>query len=312
MSVVEAKPSGVLVVDKPRGISSHDVVQCVRRALHTRAVGHAGTLDPMATGILVLGVGEGTKLLHHLSADDKTYLATVRLGEQTDSLDADGRVVASAPLPADLLRDTVERAARAFVGEFVQRAPVVSAIKQQGVALYARARRGEQVEAPERNVRVDALEILELRACEIDLRVRSGKGFYVRALARDLAKALGTLGHLTALRRTQSGGFELHDAVGFELVEQARRGDEAARATLLVRLLPPSAALRGRPSVQVDEQGVTDVRQGRALSPARIRGEVLPAEGCDPVAVLDERGALIALGRCRAGRIEIARGIHTS
>lgn len=303
------KPHGVLVVDKPAGMTSHDMVQLTRRALRTRAVGHAGTLDPLATGVLVLGVGEGTKLLHHLTHHDKTYLATLRLGTETDSLDADGTVCASAPVPADLTLEQVQTAARAFAGEHLQRAPAVSAIKQGGVALHERVRRGEEVQAPERLVRVLDLQILALRGPDIDLRVTAQKGFYVRALARDLALALGTRGHLTILRRVASGGFTLADATRFELIERARRGDEAAQVALRARLLRLSAALRGQPCVRVDAQGLADVRHGKALLPERFGFAQLPADGTEPVAVLDEGGVLIALGRARADRIEIARGI---
>lgn len=300
-------PVGVLVVDKPKGPSSHDVVRRVRKALGTRAVGHAGTLDPMASGVLVLGIGEGTKLLHHLSADDKEYLATITLGAETDTLDADGQPVERCAVPP-LDAAQVREAARGFLGETLQRAPAVSAIKQGGVALHERVRRGEDVTPPERLVRVHELEVLSVGADAIDLRVRCGKGFYVRSLARDLARVLGTCGHLSMLRRIKSGGFGVDEAVALDAVQQAER-DAAAAEALRSRLLPLAAALRGVPAVRLDATGVVDVRHGRALGRERMTSEQWPSDGAEPVALLDASGALVALGRARGERIEILRGI---
>jgi tRNA pseudouridine55 synthase len=293
---------GVLVIDKPSGPTSHDVVQRVRRAFRTRAVGHAGTLDPMATGVLVIGLGEATKLLHYLSGVDKVYLATITLGTLTDSLDAQGRVLDSAPLPADLSLAGVSRVAERFLGEQRQRVPDISAIKQGGEPLYQRVRRGEVVDAPERNVYVHALDILRVEQGNIELRVHCGKGFYVRSLARDLAAALGTLGHLSALRRVASGAFTLDDAI-----EASRLGD----ASTLPVLMPPAAALRGRPCVTLNAQGVIEVGHGRALSPAHLCDGALPEQGQEPVGLLDERGELRALGRAEADRVLVIRGLHS-
>jgi tRNA pseudouridine55 synthase len=293
---------GVLVIDKPSGPTSHDVVQLVRRAFRTRAVGHAGTLDPMATGVLVIGLGEATKLLHYLSGVEKVYLATITLGTLTDSLDAQGRVLDSAPLPADLSLAGVSRVAERFLGEQLQRVPDISAIKQGGQPLYQRVRRGEVVDAPERNVYVHALDILRVEQDNIELRVHCGKGFYVRSLARDLAAALGTLGHLSALRRVASGAFTLDDAI-----EASRLGD----ASTLPVLMPPAAALRGRPCVTLNAQGVIEVGHGRALSPAHFCDGALPEQGQEPVGLLDERGELRALGRAEADRVLVIRGLHS-
>jgi tRNA pseudouridine55 synthase len=293
-------PHGVLVVDKPAGMTSHDVVRVVRRALRTRRVGHAGTLDPMATGVLVIGVGEGTKLLHHLAADDKAYLATVTLGTETDSLDAEGQIVAQAPVPEGLSLEHVREVASKFVGPQRQVAPKVSAIKQQGVPLHERVRRGEEVVAPERDVIVHTLDVLEVRDGCISLRVHCGKGFYVRSLARDLARALGTLGHLSALRRTHSGLFDLADATPL--------GEEPA-ATFPPRLLTLAAAMRGVPIVTVTDKGFVDVRCGRALVGDALMDPQLPPDDTEPVAVLDGAGALVGIGRAREGRVEIVRGV---
>ncbi len=303
-------PHGVLVVDKPKGPTSHDVVRVMRRALRTRAIGHAGTLDPMATGVLVIGVGEGTKLLNHLSADDKTYLATVTLGSETDSLDAEGSVTRSEPVPS-LTEAQVAQAATAFLGETLQRAPAVSAIKQGGVALHERVRRGEIVVPPERSVVVHALDVLDVRGREIDLRVHCGKGFYVRSLARDLALTLGTVGHLSALRRVASGSFVIEEALEFSQIEAAQR-DDAKAALLREKLLPLAAALRGVPRVRIDAQGVVDVRHGRAFPRERLLdGDgAWPADGTELVAVLDADGVLVSLGCARDGAVYVVRGIQ--
>lgn len=303
---------GVLIVDKSPGPSSHDVVRLVRRALRTRAVGHAGTLDPMASGVLVLGVGEGTKLLYYLSSDDKAYAATVRLGVATDSLDALGEVTAEAAVPEGLDRARVEQVAQRFVGALVQRAPEFSAIKQAGEPLYARVRRGEAVVAPERDVLVRRLVVEAVRPGEIELQVSCGKGFYVRSLARDIALALGTVGHLSRLRRTVSGNFGLDDAAPFALLAQAAEGSGEARAALAARLLPLSAAMGGCPRLVVSASGVEDIRHGRPVSAERIASGTWPeAEGA-LVSLLDPAGELLALGRLAGERIAIARGFWHS
>jgi tRNA pseudouridine55 synthase len=301
---------GVLIVDKAEGPSSHDVVRVVRRVFRTRAVGHAGTLDPMASGVLVLGIGEGTKLLAHLSASDKRYSATLKLGAETDSLDAHGSVVEEAPVPSGLSRELVQAAASPFVGETLQRAPVISAIKQAGLPLYARVRRGEDVIAPERSVFVHALEIVEVGADQIEFQVHCAKGFYVRSLGRDLARALGTCGHLTRLRRIASGRFELSGAVAFDALQKAAGGDEDMRAAVHARTLPLAAALAGCSRVEVTQDGVEDIRHGRPVVRERIAGGEVPAAGTEPIALVDAGGELRALGRAEEGRVLVVRGIH--
>ncbi|MDQ3035811.1 MAG: tRNA pseudouridine(55) synthase TruB, partial [Myxococcota bacterium] len=255
--------SGVLVVDKPRGPTSHDVVSWARRALGTRAVGHAGTLDPMATGVLVLGIGEGTKLTSFVMGEDKEYETTIALGAETDTLDAEGEVIATSDVPA-LDRAVVERAAAMFVGTISQRAPVVSAIKRDGVALHERVRRGEDVVAPVREVRCDAIDVLDVREREIDLRVRCGKGFYVRSLGRDLASALGTHGHLSALRRTRIGELGVDEAVAGEVLLRARGDDESAREIVRAGVRPLVRSLGSMATVRVDEAGARELWHGRA------------------------------------------------
>ncbi|MEQ8458827.1 MAG: tRNA pseudouridine(55) synthase TruB [Sandaracinaceae bacterium] len=303
---------GVLVVDKPRGPTSHDVVAWARRALGTPAVGHAGTLDPMATGVLVLGVGEGTKLLRWLTVDDKEYRATVALGAETDSLDADGEIVERAPVPA-LDLEAVREVARRFEGTITQRPPIYSAIKVDGEPLHARARRGEDVEAPTREVTVRRLEIFSVNADALELEVEASKGFYVRSLGGDLARALDTRGHLVALRRLRSGGFVLADAVDGETLRRAAERDapdEAARAEVRAGLLDLAAACRDMPRVSLDARGETDAAHGRAISLRHAEGAESIAEGVEPVALLDASGNLCAIGRRTDRDVRVVRGVR--
>jgi tRNA pseudouridine55 synthase len=303
---------GVLIVDKAEGPSSHDVVRVARRVFKTRAIGHAGTLDPMASGVLVLGIGEGTKLLAHLSAVAKVYTGVLRLGVETDSLDAQGSAIEEGPVPEGLNREGVQAIADRFLGETLQRAPVISAIKQAGMPLYARVRRGEVVVAPERSVFVHALEIEQVEAGAIGFRVHCAKGFYVRALARDLARALGTCGHLTRLRRVASGAFEVSVAIGFDTLVAASRGETAAREAVLQHTLSLPAALASFTQLTVTLEGAEDIRHGRAVVQERIAVGEIPAAGVEPIALLDADGELLALGRAEEARVRILRGIVPS
>lgn len=249
--------SGLVVVDKPGGMTSHDVVGRVRRLAGTRKVGHAGTLDPMATGVLVLGIERATRMLGHLTLTEKAYDATVRLGAATTTDDAQGEVLATAST-SGLDGGRVRTAAAAFVGTLQQVPSAVSAVKVDGRRAYARVRAGESVELTPRTVTVHELVVLDVRlgddVVDLDVAVRCSSGTYIRAIARDLGAALGVGGHLTSLRRTAVGPFTLDhartlDELGerFEPVPVA----EAARATF--------------PSVELTTDQATDVRYGRAL-----------------------------------------------
>lgn len=247
--------SGLVVVDKPAGITSHDVVARVRRLAGTRRVGHAGTLDPMATGVLVLGVNRATRLLGHLTLTDKTYAATVRLGVATTTDDAEGEVVDERPTDR-LTDDSVRRALATFVGEIEQVPSSVSAIKVDGKRAYARLRDGEEVDLPARRVTVHAIDVTALdldRAC-VDIEVRCSSGTYIRAIARDVGAALGVGGHLTALRRTAVGPFTIDDASTLDALAEDYRITpiaEAARAAF--------------PVLDLDADRAADVRVGRRL-----------------------------------------------
>src|SRR3954468_7235479 len=245
--------AGLVVVDKPAGITSHDVVARVRRLAGTRKVGHAGTLDPMGTGVLVLGVDRATRLLGHLMLTEKSYDATVRLGVSTTTDDAEGEVTGTASTDA-LTQSQVREALAGFVGEIEQVPSAVSAVKVDGQRAYARVRAGEQVELAARTVRMEELTVRAVRDAEVDIAVRCSSGTYVRAIARDLGERLGVGGHLVALRRTAVGPFTL---------EAAHTLDELADE--LVVLPIGQAARASFPSIDLDEDQAADVGFGRKL-----------------------------------------------
>ncbi|MFC5179055.1 tRNA pseudouridine(55) synthase TruB [Nocardioides taihuensis] len=252
--------SGLVVVDKPGGLTSHDVVARVRRLAGTRKVGHAGTLDPMATGVLVVGVERATRLLGHLLLTEKAYDATVRLGVATTTDDAEGEVTAAAGA-AGVDGAAVREVLAGFVGEIDQVPTAVSAIKVDGRRAYERVRAGEEVDLPSRRVTVHELTVHDVRRAgehgellDVDLSLRCSSGTYVRAIARDAGAALGVGGHLTALRRTAVGPFTLG---------QARTLEELADT---FSVLPIAEAARASfPAVDLDEAAATHVRHGRAL-----------------------------------------------
>ena len=274
-----AGPSGLVVVDKPGGITSHGVVARARRALGTRKIGHAGTLDPMATGVLVLGVGRATRLLGHLVLTEKTYTATVRLGASTSTDDAEGEVLEQAGADG-VGEDAVRTAMASYVGDIVQVPSAVSAIKVDGQRAYARVRAGEEVTLAGRPVTVHAFDLLAVRRegpfLDLDVRVRCSSGTYVRALARDLGVDLGSGGHLTALRR---------EAVGALTLEQATALDDLDPQALLPLEEVGGAAV---PGVEVDQAAATDVGFGRRLD--------VPVP-TDPTAVFGPDGTFLALYR---------------
>ncbi|HEY0641379.1 MAG TPA: tRNA pseudouridine(55) synthase TruB [Pseudonocardiaceae bacterium] len=256
---------GLLVVDKPSGMTSHDVVARARKLLGTRAVGHAGTLDPMATGVLVLGVNRATKLLGHLALDDKAYLATIRLGVATTTDDAEGEPTGGAD--ASGVSDAAIAAGIAVLTGDIRQVPSsVSAVKIGGRRAYQLVREGERVELPARPVTVARFDVLATRredaVVDLDVMVECSTGTYVRALARDLGAGLGVGGHLTALRRTRVGPFGLR---------AARTLDQLAEAPGLSLGLDAAVAA-AFPRRDVDHAGAADLTHGRPLAPAGIEG----------------------------------------
>ena len=231
---------GLLLVDKPPGMTSHDVVAIARRALGTKKVGHCGTLDPLATGLLLITIGRGTKIQDLLMSEDKEYSGTIRLGIATDSQDADGKVTETQPVP-DFSREQIEAAFAKFRGDLYQTPPMVSAIKKDGVPLYKLARQGKQVEREPRFVRVYAHEVKTIRLPEIDFRVVCSKGFYVRTYAHDIGRELGCGAHLQALRRTKSGRFAVDTAITLEELRTFPHDQLVTR----ILSLPTVSRLRG-------------------------------------------------------------------
>jgi tRNA pseudouridine55 synthase len=245
--------SGLVIVDKPGGMTSHDVVSRVRRLAGTRKVGHAGTLDPMATGVLVLGLNRATRLLGHLTLTDKQYDATVRLGAATTTDDAEGEILETRATD-DLTGEAVRAALAGFVGEIAQVPSAVSAVKVDGKRAYARVRAGETVDLPPRRVTVHALEVTGLDLPDVRISIHCSSGTYVRALARDVGAVLGVGGHLTALRRTAVGPFDLAAASTLEALTET------------FALTPIADAARaGFPTLDLDEDQARAVRVGRRL-----------------------------------------------
>ncbi|WP_183095162.1 tRNA pseudouridine(55) synthase TruB [Nocardioides stalactiti] len=278
------EPNGLVVVDKPGGLTSHDVVARVRRLAGTRKVGHAGTLDPMATGVLVLGTGRATRLLGHLMLTEKAYDATIRLGVSTVTDDAEGDVVATASA-AEVTEQEVRDALARYVGDIEQVPTAVSAIKVDGKRSYQRVREGEEVALQARPVTVHALDVHRVRTAgehlDVEVSLRCSSGTYVRAIARDVGADLGVGGHLTALRRTAVGPYGLDVARTLD-----QHGDELA-------LMPIAVAARAAfPSYDLTTEQAQDVRYGRPLALDLV----------DLTAVFGPDGEFLALYRPEGGR----------
>jgi len=257
--------AGLVVVDKPAGVTSHDVVGRCRRIFGTRKVGHAGTLDPMATGVLVVGIERATKILGMLTTTDKSYAATIRLGQTTSTEDAEGEVLQTVSA-SGVTEAQIGDAVAALRGEIAQVPSAVSAIKVGGQRAYKLAREGQAVELAPRNVRIDRFDVLASRRhddlVDVDVEVDCSSGTYIRALARDVGAALGVGGHLTALRRTRVGRFGL---------DQARTLDDLAETPRLSYSLD-QACLQSFPRRDLTADEAEDTRHGRPLRPAGIDG----------------------------------------
>lgn len=256
---------GIVVVDKPAGMTSHDVVGRCRRIFGTRKVGHAGTLDPMATGVLVVGIDRATKLLGLLTATDKSYSATIRLGQTTTTDDAEGEVVDTTPT-AGITDEQIEHAVAALRGEIDQVPSSVSAIKVGGQRAYKLAREGQTVELAARRVRIDRFDVLAIRRVggftDVDVAVDCSSGTYIRALARDVGIALAVGGHLTALRRTRVGRFGLDEAYTLDALSDEPRLSHSLDAACLLAF----------PRRDLTPEEAESTRHGRALQPAGIGG----------------------------------------
>jgi tRNA pseudouridine55 synthase len=279
---------GLIVVDKPGGMTSHDVVARVRRLAGTRRVGHGGTLDPMATGVLIIGVNRATRLLTYVIGAEKSYIATIRLGETTVTDDAEGDVTARTSA-AGVSDAAVGAGLAAMTGEIEQVPSAVSAIKINGERAYKRVRDGEDVDIPARRITVYRLDVLAIRRCgdvvDVDIDVTCSSGTYIRAIARDLGRTLGVGGHLTALRRTAVGGFTL--------AESATLAALAERAPDVVGLPMADAARRAFQQRTATPDEAKVLSHGGPLEPVGIEG---------PYAVFDAAGDVLAIVSERAGR----------
>jgi tRNA pseudouridine55 synthase len=282
---------GILNVNKPRGWTSFDVVAFVRKQSGVKRVGHAGTLDPAAEGVLVVCLGHATRITEYLLNARKSYVARIHLGMSTDTYDADGVVVRTADA-SSVTREDIERALDSFKGEILQKPPLYSALKRQGTALYKHARAGRQVELEKREVEVYRLELTEFSLPLMTLEVDCGRGFYVRSLAHDLGESLGCGGHLEALRRTAVGPFRVEESVDIEVLRQAF--EEGNWQELL---LPLDSVLLDWKAAILGEESEGRVRQGRALNvaeAAHLQERAAASEGT-PCRAYSLDGRLIAL-----------------
>lgn len=277
---------GVLLVDKPTGWTSHDVVAKVRRLTGQRRVGHTGTLDPRATGLLVLCLGQATRLAEFMTALPKTYEGEIALGIRTDTDDADGEVVECRPVPA-VAADRLRELERSFSGELLQRPPAFSAVKVDGERSYALARRGEAVELPPRLVTVYELELTAVGRDRLGIRVRCSAGCYVRALARDIGDALGCGAHLASLTRTRVGTFQLAQAYTLEQLAEA-----AASGRFRELLLPPDEGV-----ASYDAAIVTPARAWRLAHGELVGPSPRPWRPSELARLYDTHGEFVGMGR---------------
>ncbi len=270
---------GVLLIDKERGLTSHDVINQVRRRLQTRRVGHSGTLDPLATGLLVVAVGPATRFLQYLPLEPKEYVAEVKFGQSTETLDAEGPVISEATPPSDLsgaiadIRDN-------FLGLIEQVPPMYSAIKVDGKPLYTYARQGKEIKREPRRVHIAELEVMQVDGDQANIRVVCSGGTYIRTLADDIGKSIGCGAHLTGLRRTKVGRFNLSHSVNLANVSQSD-------------IVPLEEALKPLPMLQLDVAGVQNVREGRQIP--------LPTDldlgSKSLVALIDPKGRVFSIAR---------------
>lgn len=281
--------TGVLVLDKPTGMSSNGALQAVRRLFRARKAGHTGSLDPLASGVLPICFGEATKLSGWLLESRKTYDVAARFGERTDTADSTGIVIETRDVP-ELDEESVQGVLDRFRGAIDQVPPMYSALKKDGRRLYEIARKGQSIDRPPRRITIHSIELLRIGSPDVEFRVCCSKGTYVRTLVEDVAAALGTVGHVTALRRTASGPFDLHNAVTLEQLQ----GDVIADAARLDdRLLPPDAAVPDLPAIVLESEQVGRMRCGQ-----RIAHDGRDAGG--PVKLYGPSGEMVGIGEAEA------------
>ena len=275
--------SGLLNLNKPMGITSHDVVQRVRRILGTKKVGHTGTLDPMATGVLVICVGQATRLIEYLLPGKKIYQAGITLGQSTDTYDAEGDVTATHD-PSQVTQTDFIHSLEPFIGEIQQIPPAFSAIKQNGVPLYKLARQGKNVSSPARNVQIYSIEILKFENPLVEVKVTCGSGTYIRSLAHDVGNALGVGAHLSALTRIQNGEWRIEDAISLDELERAAQSGHLADV-----IVSKERTMAHMPKITLSPEN-----EKRALQGQRIPLDTAPDVETD-IAAFNTAGQLIAM-----------------
>jgi tRNA pseudouridine55 synthase len=295
--------NGFIVVDKPVGLTSHDVVARVRRILKMKKVGHTGTLDPFATGVLPVALGEGTKGIPYLDEGVKEYRAVMKLGVATDTEDLEGSVISERPLDG-MSETTIQDVLAGFIGTSSQIPPMFSALKQNGVPLYKLARKGEVVEREPRQITIYSLQINSIELPLVDFTVRSSRGTYVRSLARDMGERLGCGAHLTALRRTESGPFTLEQARTLEQLQ-----DEAAAGPERVGIVSLNVALAHLPQLELTADGERRVRNGISPVADDLEQPHLSVTSGQKV-VLARDGQIVAVAEDQEGILSIVRGFQ--
>ena len=291
--------SGVLVVDKPTGVTSHDVVQQLRRILGTRRIGHTGTLDPAASGVLLACVGKGTKVARFLAGHDKEYQAVVKLGATSDTYDAEGEIRESRE-KSRVSPERIRTAVDSFKGEIWQLPPLHSAIKHKGKRLYQYARERKEVTRTKRRVKIKDISITEMKQPYLELKVSCSKGTYVRSLAHDLGQKLGCGAYLFSLRRTRVGPFKLKDALVLETIADLERESKINQVLISIE-----RALAHLPSVTVREESVAKVRNGDRLVSSSVFSADQNIRAGQTVSLKDGRGEIIALGRALSDSVQI-------
>jgi tRNA pseudouridine55 synthase len=275
---------GILLIDKPLGITSHDVVARIRRKFQTKRVGHAGTLDPLATGLLVVAIGPATRFLQYMPLEPKEYIAEIAFGEETTTQDREGEVVSRGEVPRDLPA-AFAAAVPQFLGLIDQLPPLYSAVKKEGKPLYAYARKGEEVDRESRRVHIGRFEALSFNESKAEAIIECSGGTYVRTLAHDMGRSLGCGAHLSALKRTRVGRFSLDEAASLDEVS------EIDLISLRDALIPPL------PAVVLNARQVEAIRHGQAIAAMGV------SYGADPVVLLDSSEQVIGMARARDGEL---------
>ncbi len=284
--------SGVLLVDKPMGPTSHDIVDKLRRKSGIERIGHGGTLDPLASGLLPIFIGEATKMSGFIQAHDKSYEFDITLGVTTDTDDSEGKVLSRAPVQEALVKDRIREVLLGFVGERLQTPPMFSAVKQQGVPLYKLARKGISAERPSRPVTIHSLDLMSLDGPVVTLRVHCSKGTYVRVLAREIGESLGCGGHVSRLRRLTVGSFSIENSVPLDEIERSWTGEDLSRS-----LLGPEKIFSELPSVEVLPHAPFFIQKGSLIPGVWIFRKEGLFQAKDTIRIMEIGGRTLGLAQ---------------